>query len=115
MPGGAQAVDKVASHKKRAVFLGNIVTKNPVDQLNVELFKILRLRCASLRMTESEFVYSLRPSRKTGRGAVRSSGCQGVMTMTVGTGVIEGSGVLGVMITLAVESGALEEMKLLAI
>ena len=68
-PGGAQAADKVASHKKRAVFLGNIVTKNPVDQLNAELFKILRLRCASLRMTESEFVYSLRPSRKAGRGA----------------------------------------------
>ena len=35
------------------------MTKDPVDQLNVELFKILRLRFAPLRMTNSEFVYSL--------------------------------------------------------
>ena len=38
--GAAQTVDKVPSHKKRAVILRNEVTKNPVDQLNVELFKI---------------------------------------------------------------------------
>ena len=54
-----QCVDKVPSHKKRAVILRNEVTKNPVDQLNAELFKILRLRFAPLRMTNSEFVYSL--------------------------------------------------------
>jgi len=60
MPSSLQAVDKVPSHKKRAVILRNEMTKDPVDQLNVERFKILRLRFAPLRMTNSEFVYSLR-------------------------------------------------------
>jgi len=59
MAASFQCVDKVPSHKKRAVILRNEMTKDPVDQLNVELFKILRLRFAPLRMTNSEFVYSL--------------------------------------------------------
>ena len=52
---GRQAVDKVCSINNSAVILRNEVTKDLINCSGDEVFEILRLRFAPLRMTEARF------------------------------------------------------------